>query len=190
MIDKSNNLNTEKWLAIMVRVFEVGVGPRTRLLDMPISRGETSEAIFNDIDAIFTSLNIPWSNCIGFASDNSNVMVGKKNSVITRIQQRNPNIFSIGCICHLAILCAKDGIKQLTMPVDDLMVDIYYHFEHSSKRRKTYKEFQLFTEVDDLDILNHCQTDRWPSLHKVVDQILNQYAPLLRVTVTLKSREE
>ena len=71
---------------------------------MPICSGGTSEAIFNDIDNIFSSLNIPWNNCIGFTSDSCNVMVGKSNSVLARVKQRNPKVFSVGCICHLARL--------------------------------------------------------------------------------------
>ena len=63
----------------MVRVFEDGLGPKTRLLDMPLCSGGTSEAIFNDIDNVLTNLKIPWTNCIGFASDNCNVMVRKTN---------------------------------------------------------------------------------------------------------------
>ena len=88
---------------------------------------------YSIIDNIFSSLNIPWSNCIGFASGNCNVIVGKSNSVLTRVKQRNPNVFSVGCLCQLANLCAQDGITQLTVPVDDLLVDIYYNFEHSFK---------------------------------------------------------
>ena len=107
------------------------MGPKTRLLDMPVSSGGTSEAIY--IDNVFTNLKILSTNCIGFASDNCNVMVGKTNSVLTRVKQKNPDVFSIGSICHLANLCAKVGVKQLSVPIDDLLVDIYYHFENSSK---------------------------------------------------------
>ena len=93
------------------------------------------------------------------------------------MKQKNPDVFSIGCICHLVNLCAKVGVKQLSVPIDDLLVDIYYHFENSSKRQKTYKNFQLFTEVDDMNILKHCPAC-WLSLHKVVDRVFNQYAAL------------
>ena len=69
---------------------------------------------------LYSKLEIPWRNCIGFASDNCNVMIGSKNSVLTRVQERQPNVFNIGCICHLADLCVKAGVKQLSMAVDDL----------------------------------------------------------------------
>lgn len=75
----TNHMKTEKQLAV-IRAFEDGVGPRTRLQDMPLCSCGTSEVIFNDIDAVFTTLNILWINCIGFSSDNCNVMVGEGKS--------------------------------------------------------------------------------------------------------------
>ena len=110
---------------------------------MPVCSGRTSQAIFNDIDNVFTNLKIPWTNYIGFASDNCNVMVGKTNSVLTRVKQKNPDVFSIGCICHLANLCAKVGVKQLSVPIDDLLVDIYYHFENSLNDEKLTRTFNF-----------------------------------------------
>lgn len=75
-------------------------------------------------------LNIPWRNVVGFASDNCNTMLGRNNSVLSRLKEKNENIFSIGCICHLANLCAKSAIQELSVPVDDFLVDVYYFFEH------------------------------------------------------------
>ena len=76
-------------------------------------------------------------------------MIGLKGSVLTKLRDKNPNVFSIGCICHLASLCVKDGVKALQFKVDDLLVDIFYVFHHSSKRIQEFKAFQEFTEVDE-----------------------------------------
>ena len=38
------------------------------------------------------------------------------------------------CICHLAALCAAAALKKLPLSIDDLLIDIFYHFKHSSKR--------------------------------------------------------
>ena len=51
-------------------------------------------------------------------------------------------------------------------------------FCFSSKRRSEYKDFQLFVDVDQLEILKHCPT-RWLSLEKVVKRTLQQYPALL-----------
>ena len=47
----------------------------------------------------------------------------------------------------------------------------------SSKRRKLFREFQEFADVDELELLKHCQT-RWLSLLRVIERMLNQYPAL------------
>lgn len=74
--------------------------------------------------------NIPWENCIGYSSDNASVMTGRSNSVLSRLREKNPAVFNLGCVCHLANLCAQAGIKALPLPVEDLLVDVYFHFYH------------------------------------------------------------
>ena len=39
---------------------------------------------------------------IGFASDSASVMVGRTNSVLSQVIQQQPDIFFMGCVCHLA----------------------------------------------------------------------------------------
>ena len=104
-------------------------------------------------------------------------MIGSKESVLTKLRDKNTNVFSIGRICYIASLCVKDGIKALQFKVDDLLVDIFYFFHHSSKRKQEFKAFQEFTEVDEDRILKHCPT-RWLSLEKVVNRTLSHLPAL------------
>ncbi|XP_060763680.1 uncharacterized protein LOC132872704 [Neoarius graeffei] len=85
---------------------------------------------------------------------------------------------SIGCICHLTNLCVKAGVTALPFKVDDVLVDVFYFFHHSSKRIQDFKEFQQFTEVEEQQILKHCPTC-WLSLEKVCNRLLSQL-PALR----------
>lgn len=66
IIDESEDKNTDKWLVVVVGVFEDGMGPRTKLPDMPVCSGGTIETIFIDIDALLATLNIPQIYWIGF----------------------------------------------------------------------------------------------------------------------------
>ena len=102
-------------------------------------------------------------------------MIGSKESVLTKLRDKNSNVFSIGCICHLDSLCVKDGVKALQFKVDDLLVDIFYFFHHSSKRIQEFKAFQEFTELDEDRISKHCPT-RWLSLEKVANRTLSRVA--------------
>ena len=56
------------------------------------------------------------------------MMVGKSNSVLTRIIKKQPSVFDLGCVCHLANLCTVAGLQTLPLPVEDMLIDIYYHF--------------------------------------------------------------
>ena len=72
---------------------------------------------------------MPWKNCVAFNSDTAAVMVGNKNSVLSRIRQVQPDIIDLGCICHQQALCVGEGVKALPLSVTDLMINVYYHFE-------------------------------------------------------------
>ena len=79
----------------------------------------------------------------------------------------------MGCICHLADLTVKAGLKVL--PVDQLFMDIFYYFHHSSKRKQQFVDLwcSLFSTEPEV-ILKHCPT-RWLSLLKYVDRYIKQY---------------
>ena len=126
----------------------------------------------------FSDREIPWTNLVAFASDNCSVMKGRNNSVLTRIKAVQPNVLDIGCICHLANLCAAQGVKQLPLPVDELLVDVHFHFSHSAKRKEEYKEFLEFTDVEPLKLLKYVST-RWLSLERCVNRFLQQWPALV-----------
>ena len=86
----------------------------------------TGETLFNALVAVLETHNIPWKNVIGFASDSASVMVGKRNSVLSRVIIQQPDVFFMGCVCHLAALCAAAGLKKLPLSIDDLLIDMYY----------------------------------------------------------------
>ena len=75
-------------------------------------------------------------------------------------------------MCHLAALCAAAGLKALTLSIDDLLIDIFYHFKHSSKR---CAEFAIvlkdFDGIAPVRVLKHCST-RWLSLERALSRSL------------------
>lgn len=54
---------------------------------------------------------MPFENLLGFASDGANAMLGRRNSIKTRLMEKQPNLFVIHCICHVAALCASHACK-------------------------------------------------------------------------------
>ena len=49
-----------------------------------------------------------WSNCVSFGVDNCNT-VSSRDSIKTRIHEKNKNCFVAGCSCHLAHLAEGGG---------------------------------------------------------------------------------
>ena len=101
-------------------------------------------------------------------------MMGKHNSVLSRVKRKQPRVFSIGCVANLCLLA---GVKELPIDVDDFFVDLYYYFDKSSKRKEILHEFQEFTNTKELKILKHCKT-RWLSLDRAVKRVPQQWDAL------------
>ncbi len=78
-------------------------------------------------------------------------------------------------ICHLADLTIKAGMETLLVDIDQLFVNIFYFFFHSSKRKQQFADnwCSFFTSEPET-ILKHCTT-RWLSLLRCVDRYLSQY---------------
>ena len=88
-------------------------------------------------------------HCIGLCVDNNSVNLGLHNSIMTRLVQKNPASYVMGCPCHIvhdialkasseftkvcliyrlkiAIMLSFSKVTQFA--VEDLMIDIYYSF--------------------------------------------------------------
>ena len=68
-------------------------------------------------------------------------------------------------------------MKTLPIKVDELLVDIYYHFHHSVKRVESLKDFSDFCSTEYKSILKHCET-RWLSLTRSLKRTLEMWVPL------------
>ena len=107
---------TDKYLSVLVRYEEPNGLSRISLLDMPdFNVGSDTQAMFNTIDYAIKSAKLSWDNCVTYSSDNTNLMIEKKNSLLTKIknsQQCGQSMFDAGCPCHLAHLCAEQEVKR------------------------------------------------------------------------------
>lgn len=67
------------------------------------------------------------ANVKGYGADNCNMMLGKQNSVLSRVREKTDGqVFDLGCICHIVNLCVGAAVKNLELPVDELLIDIYF----------------------------------------------------------------
>ena len=67
-------------------------------LDCPVCNIATGEILFQVLSKVLEDRAIPWENVIGFGSDSASVMVGSRNSVLSRVLQQQPEVFNLGCV--------------------------------------------------------------------------------------------
>ena len=88
--------------------------------------------------------SLSWETFCTYSLDNTISMSGKNKSLLKLIKDAHSEfpqkIFDVGCLCHLAHLCAQKGAKTLSMQVDDFVIDLFYHFKRSMKRKATLRD--------------------------------------------------
>lgn len=95
-IDGSNNTSLEKMNPIAIRIYDINRGRVvSQFLDMCTSTSATAEAIYNVMDETLSSLlelPNPWGLCTSVGVDNTSVNIGTRNSLKSRILQRNSSM--------------------------------------------------------------------------------------------------
>ncbi|XP_060125482.1 uncharacterized protein LOC118081165 isoform X3 [Zootoca vivipara] len=178
MCDESNNRKAGKEFVTMARLYdEANLQVATRFLEMPICNVGNAENLYEKLNEALRKRGIPWENVIAFNSDNVSVMKGKHDSVISRLKTSQPHIQDLGCICHLVQLATGCAIRAAQVPVEDILVRIYTHFDKSAKRCEISKDFVDFTDSYHLELLRDCST-RWLSLLTCIQRVLNQWDAL------------
>ena len=124
---------------------------QTSLLDLPdINVGSDAQTMFVTINNAIKSAKLSWDYCMTYSSDNTTSMVEKSNSLLTKIKnakQFGQCIFNVGCPCYLAHLCAEKGEKELSLNIEDMIIDIYYHFHRNVKIKSTLQDYMEFTHT-------------------------------------------
>ena len=135
---------------------------------MPIiSSGSTAQQMCNVCNEVREAFSLDWDNFIVYFSDNTNSMIGKRNSFLQEIRsaQGDQKIFDFDCPYNLAHLCAGKGAKEFSVNVEDFVIDKYYHFRRSAKRKKQLREFLNVNNNEVRKVINHVSS-RWLNLGK------------------------
>ena len=178
MLDESND-KIDKSCIILVRLLDPELGNVcTRFLDMPVVNIGTAQNIFHALKESLAKFGLDFSKAVSFMSDTANVMKGCQSGVQKLIKNEMPHLYDAGCICHLADLSIKAGIKTLPVDIDQLFIDIFDYFYHSSKRNQQFADLwcSLFTS-EPKTILKHCST-RWLCLLRCVGRYIEQFQGL------------
>ena len=107
-----------------------------------------------------TQVGLGYEKLIGWNSDGANVMLGKHNSVVTRLKIKQLNVYVMHCIYHVSHLMISDAISCIPSYVINLGENLFWWFHHSAKRVAELLSFQEWLEVEGHKILKKVDT-RW-----------------------------
>ena len=177
--DGSNDIGSVKLYPVCVRYFDPDFG---KVFCVMLSLKEcavasTGQNIFNLMNDELSRYKIPWENCLSFAADNASVMQGCRSGVASYVLKAAPAVYMVGCPCHLLHLTAGKAAGKLSVKVDELLIDIYYYMDKSSKRLQEFQSFQAMRECETHKILKHVSV-RWLSLGVCLSRLLEQWPAL------------
>ena len=184
-VDGSNDSGLEKMNPVTIRLFDPAQNSIvTRFLDMCTSTSGTAEGIFTVIDNKMKELlqsSTPWALCTSVSVDNTAVNIGVRDSLKTRVTKCNPAIFFNGCPCHILHNAAQKAAESFAgccgFDVEELVIDLYYWFEKSTKRKNKLRSYCTFCDQEYREIVKHVST-RWLSLEIAVQCTLKQLPSL------------
>ena len=185
-IDGSSDTDVEKMNPMTVRIWEINISKTvtTHFYNMCVTSGRDAskaEKLFEVVQAKMEEDGIPWSHAVSLSVDNTNSMIGAHNSFASRCKAQNPDIYIHGCPCHLAHIAASnanDAFTKVTgINVEDLLIDLYYWFDKSTKSKGVLAEYMEFCDQEYGKILKHSST-RWLSLERCVERTITKYAGL------------
>jgi len=152
-------------------------------VDMSVCNQATAANIYAVLDECVGRYGLKWEKCSSYAGDNASVNKGLRNSIFSRIKEKQPNVYWAGCSCHLSNLAAQKGGSALRINVPDLLIDLYYHFDKSCKRKDELRDFQVFCGEQVRKVIKHVST-RWLSLSRCIERLLQMYDSLHGYFVT------
>lgn len=192
--DGSNDQGLEKMNPVTVRIFDINQHKVvTKFLDMCKSRESNAKAIFRAIDTAMSKYGVSWDKCVSLGVDNTSVNVGRHNSVIVEARKKNEDIILMGCPCHIAHNAAKKATDVFSkingFDIDELLVDVYFHFDYSSKRKNLFAEFCDFCDQDYRKILKF-HSVRWLGMATCIERVIKLFPSLKSYCLSLKPDEK
>ena len=113
IIDETTDFSICKELAIVTQhCGKQSLTVQSKLYDLLDIPQADAKALYQTLVDAIERDKISVKNAIGFAADTCNVMFGERNSVVSRLKEKIPNIFVMRCICHIAHLCASRACEK------------------------------------------------------------------------------
>lgn len=173
IIDESTDISTDKKLSIFARVVNPAIGEANTVFvgDVDIESGK-SEHVFQTVSNVLANdFDVSTNKIFAFGSDGASAMVGRNNSVTSRLKQVNPYLVNCHCArhrCALSISQAADAVPQVRTYRDSLCA-VYSFYASSSLRQQKLLDFQEIFEGSQIPVkLKQLHKVRWLSMSECV----------------------
>lgn len=184
IVDETTDVATEKQLCVMVRYYSEAERPEkkivTAFVDLVSVVHASADDLFKAIQDCLGKFSLHLVDCVGYASDGASVMVGKHNSVWTRIAAVAPQCVKVTCVCHSLSLCVEHAFEKLPSTLGFLLAEIPKWFSKSTIRREAYKQlYETMSPDDDQKApFEKYSKTRWLVRGKVIFRILMSWHEL------------
>ncbi|XP_076673658.1 uncharacterized protein LOC143371905 isoform X2 [Andrena cerasifolii] len=179
LIEETTDVSDRKILWFLIRYFHKEQ-TYTYLLDLIRIKECTAENLYKCFLNTLKKYNLPVSNIVGVCADNTNVMLGRENSLISRLLADNEEISVFSCICHYMDLVASEACKHLPSHVEDFLHSILTYFVRSPIQQSLSESMQDFINFANQKVL-HPSRARWLGLSESAERVLNQWPDLFAV---------
>ena len=108
-------------------------------------------------------------------------------------KKEEQHIILIGCPCHIAHNAAKkatDAFSKINrFGIEEVLMDIHFHFDYSSKRKNLFAEFCDFCDQDCRKILKF-HSVRWLGMEICIERVIKLFPSLQSYFQSSKTDEK
>ena len=148
--------------------------------------------LFDAIDSSLTKEGLEWDNVVSIGLDNTNSNIWNKNSVKSRVLEKNRQCFIASYNCHSAHVAAgKRGSAYSNVSgfnCEEQQVDLYYFFKGCSRRKGILTEFLNFTGLE-WEIFVRYVKIRWLSLEQCCNKGIKKFPALKSMFLSRVEKE-
>ena len=192
IIDEGTGVSVKHSMCIILRYYDEIFGCiRESLFDLvEVYLTEKSlasaEEITKKLIKSFEDAEVPLNRMICFCGDICNLLMGVRNSVSIRLQEKVPDLKVVRCGCHIENTCTQYAMKVLPSEVETLVHSVYNYLNAGNGKRVRHWLFlQKKLNIPELKAIPPAPT-RWLMIRKSVKRILHRW-PAFNFFLNLKS---
>jgi len=180
IIDESTS-HDKKMLCLMIKYFSKKkaniVTTFYRLVEIEKC---DAQSLFNCVVETLKKDDLDVNKLLGIGVDGASVMVGRHNSLSSKLKEVVPHLIVNRCICHSLHLACEKAFSVLPSFLDFLIRETYNWFSYSSKRQAAYNNLYQELKGGIPNKISKLSGTRWLARSAAINTILNQW-DLLKV---------